>query len=121
MKNLIKQINTKIFFKYDPKKKKPQRFLFKVRPKILFLVGLNIWTISTHSGSRKVYGCGGGTRTPDLKVMSLVSYHCSTPRFFCKVTNFFHKYKFMVNLVILRTLKKIPQLIVFSRTLVMGL
>lgn len=27
------------------------------------------------------YGCGGMNRTYDLKVMSLASYHCSTPRY----------------------------------------
>ena len=26
------------------------------------------------------FGCGGSNRTNDLKVMSLASYHCSTPR-----------------------------------------
>ncbi len=28
-----------------------------------------------------LYGCGGSNRTNDLKVMSLASYHCSTPRY----------------------------------------
>lgn len=27
------------------------------------------------------YCCGGSTRTRDLQVMSLTSYHCSTPRY----------------------------------------
>lgn len=27
------------------------------------------------------HGCGGSNRTNDLKVMSLASYHCSTPRY----------------------------------------
>ena len=27
------------------------------------------------------FGCGGTNRTYDLKVMSLASYHCSTPRY----------------------------------------
>gem|GEM_PF-2282506 len=36
---------------------------------------------------------GGWDRTNDLQVMSLTSYHCSTPRYFfncvCKITHFF--------------------------------
>jgi hypothetical protein len=27
------------------------------------------------------FGSGGGIRTPDLRVMSPTSYHCSTPRY----------------------------------------
>ena len=30
--------------------------------------------------SRDIFGSGGGNRTPDLKVMSLASYLCSTPQ-----------------------------------------
>ena len=30
----------------------------------------------------ELFSCGGGTRTPDHKVMSLISYHCSTPHIF---------------------------------------
>lgn len=33
---------------------------------------------------RQPYSCGGVTRTPDLQVMSLPSYHCSTPRYSIK-------------------------------------
>ena len=44
----------------------------------------------------RFFGCGGRDRTTDFQVMSLTSYHCSTPRYYqliselrCKGTAFF--------------------------------
>jgi len=33
-----------------------------------------------------LFCCGGWTRTTDLQVMSLPSYHCSTPRYYVEMT-----------------------------------
>ncbi len=53
------------------------------RPQRYECCALTSW--ATLANIRYNYGCGGMNRTYDLKVMSLASYHCSTPRYMVSI------------------------------------